>query len=84
MSAKMLQSYLPLPPYGLKLTRLLCPWDSSDENTQVGYHFLLQGNFPTQGSNPHLLSLLHSLPLAPPGKAAGLPGTVKVQLKKNV
>ena len=34
--------------------------------------FLLQGIFPTQGSNPHLLCLLHwqadSLPLAPPGK----------------
>ena len=32
----------------------------------------LQGILPTQGSNPHLLSLLHwqagSLPLAPPGK----------------
>ena len=31
----------------------------------------LQGIFPTQGSNPHLLHLLHwqvgSLPLAPPG-----------------
>ena len=38
----------------------------------VGCHFLLQGIFPTQGSNPRLLCLLHwqvgSLPLAPPGK----------------
>ena len=35
-------------------------------------HFLLQGIFPTQGSNLRLLRLLHwqagSLPLAPPGK----------------
>ena len=35
-------------------------------------HALLQGIFLTQGSNPHLLCLLHwqagSLPLAPPGK----------------
>ena len=35
-------------------------------------HFLLQGIFPTQGLNLHLLHLLHwqvySLPLAPPGK----------------
>ena len=23
-------------------TRLLCPWDSPDKNTGVGYHFLLQ------------------------------------------
>ena len=37
-----------------------------------GCHALLQEIFPTQGSNPHLLCLLHwqagSLPLAPPGK----------------
>ena len=35
-------------------------------------HSLLQGIFPTQGSNPHRLQLLQwqagSLPLAPPGK----------------
>ena len=47
--------------------RLLCPGDSSDKNTGLGYHFLLQGIFLTQGSNPHLLGLLHwqtgSLPL---------------------
>ena len=33
---------------------------------------LVQGIFPTQGSNPHLLCLLHwqvgSLPVEPPGK----------------
>ena len=38
----------------------------------MGCHALLQGIFPTQGLNPHLLRLLHwqvgSLPLAPPGK----------------
>ena len=42
-------------------------WDAG-----VGCHFLLQGIFPTQGSNLSLLCLLHwqesSLPLAPPGK----------------
>ena len=42
------------------------------ENSGVGCHFLLQGIFPTQGSNPRLLCLLQgqarSLPLAPPGK----------------
>ena len=36
-------------------------------------HFLLQGIFPSQGSNPYLLHLLHwqedSLPLAPRGKS---------------
>ena len=29
------------------------------KNTGVGCHFLFQGTFPTQGSNPHLLWLLH-------------------------
>ena len=36
--------------------RLLCPWDSTGKNTGVGCHFLLQGIFPTEGSN---LGLLH-------------------------
>ena len=34
-------------------------WDSPSKNTGVGCHFLLQGIFPTQGSNPSLLCLLH-------------------------
>ena len=55
-----------------KPTRLLCPWDSPGRNTGVGCHTLLQGIFPTQGSNPHLLCLLlwqaGSLLLASPGK----------------
>jgi len=36
-------------------TRLLCLWDSSSKNTGVGCHSLLQGIFPTWGSNPGLL-----------------------------
>ena len=52
--------------------RLLCPWDSLGKNAEMGCHFLLQGIFPTQGSNLCLLYLLHwqvgSLPLVPPGK----------------
>ena len=59
-------------PCGLSPSRLLCPWDSLGENTAVGCHALLWGIFPTQGSNLHLLCLLHwqegSLPLAPHGK----------------
>ena len=42
------------------------------KNTGVSSHSLLQGIFPTQGSNLHLVCLLHwqadSLPLVPPGK----------------
>ena len=39
--------------------RLLCPWDSPGKNNGMGYYLLLQGIFPTQGLNPHLLCLLH-------------------------
>ena len=35
-------------------TRLLRPWDFLGKSTGVGCHFLLQGIFPTQGSNPGL------------------------------
>ena len=47
-----------LRPCGLQPTRLLCLWDSPGKNTGVGCHFLLQGIFLTQGSNPCLLHLL--------------------------
>jgi len=30
------------------------PWNSPGQNTGVGSHSLLQGIFPTQGSNPGL------------------------------
>ena len=43
----------------LQPTRLLCPWNFPGENIGVGCHFLLQGNFPTQVSNPCLLCLVH-------------------------
>ena len=59
-------------PQRLQPTRLLCPWDSPGKNTGVGCRALLQGIFPTQGSNPGLLCLLHwqadSLNTRPPGK----------------
>ena len=38
-----------LRPHGL-----YCPWDSPGQNTGVGSLSLLQGIFPTQGSNPGL------------------------------
>ena len=44
-----------LRPFGLSPTSLLCPWDFPGKNTGVGCHSLLQGIFPTQGSNPGLL-----------------------------
>ena len=67
-------SCVSLQSYELKPNRLLCPWDAPHKNTGVSCHAFLQGIFPTQVSNPHLLCLLHwqvgSLPLGPPGKLA--------------
>ena len=42
-------------PVDCKPTRLLCPWGFYCKNTGVGYHALLQGILPTQGSNPGVL-----------------------------
>ena len=68
-----------------------CPWDSPGKNTGVGCHFLLQGIFPSQGSNPGILHLLHwqvgSLPLLPPGirhREAGHGHTTKIQTQVSV
>ena len=43
-------------PHRQQPTRLPRPWDSPGKNTAVGCHFLLQGIFPTQGSNLRLMS----------------------------
>ena len=40
---------------GLQPSRFLCPWDFPGKDTGVGCHFLLQGLFTIQGSNPSLL-----------------------------
>ena len=58
-------SFLVIPQIFISLT--LCnPWTvvrqaplSTGKNTKVDCHFLLQGIFPTQGSNPCLPHLLH-------------------------
>ena len=44
-----------LRPHGLHPSRILCLLDLPDKNIRVGGHFLLQGIFPTQGSNSRLL-----------------------------
>ena len=46
--------YNSLLPRGLQAARLHCPLDSPGKYTGVGCHALLQGIFPTQGSNPRL------------------------------
>ena len=50
-------------------------WDSPGKSTRVGCHFLLQGIFPTQGSNlglPHSRQTLE--PLSHQGSPGGAPG----------
>ena len=41
--------------------RLLCPWNSPDENTEVSIHSLLQGIFLIQGFNSGLLHCRQTL-----------------------
>ena len=58
------QSFLTLQTHRLYSTRFLCPWNSPDKNTGVCCHSLLQGIFPTQGSNlglPHCKQILFCL-----------------------
>ena len=45
----------------IDLSRLLCAWNSPGKNTGVGCHSLLQGIFPTQGSNLGFLHCRHIL-----------------------
>ena len=47
---------------------LLCPWGFPGKNAGAGCHFLLQGIFPTQGSNPETPALQADfLSLSPTG-----------------
>ena len=61
-----------LRPYGPEPVMFLCPWDSPGKYSGVDCQALLQESILTQGSNLHLLHLLHrqaaSLPPVPPGK----------------
>ena len=74
LRAKSFQSFLiPSDPMNCNLTGSSVHGDSPDKTVYwSGLPSLLLGIFPTQGSNLHLLCLLHwqtcSLPLAPPGK----------------
>ena len=80
----LLQSCLTLWPHGLWPIRFLCPWDFSGKNTRVGCGALLQGIFPAQGPNFHLLYLLQwqagSLPLMPHGE---LHQSLNIVIKKK-
>ena len=82
-----------LRPHGLQPARPLCPWDSPGKNTGMGCQALLQGIFPTQGSNTRLLCPLHwqasSLPLSAmrgqtKGETAELPLGLECQGSENL
>ena len=60
-------------PRGLRPARLPCPWDSPGKSTGEGSHSLLQGIFPTQGSNQVLTLQVDSIKKKPPS----LLGTVQ-------
>ena len=57
-------------PYGLQAARLLCPWDSPDEDTREGCCALFQEICLTKGSNVFYISCIGrwgSLPLSNQG-----------------
>ena len=54
-------AWLFVTPWTVACTKFLHPWDFLGENTGVGCHFLLQGIFLTQGSNPGLLHCRQTL-----------------------
>ena len=63
-------------PYGL-----YSPWNSLGQNPGVGSHSLLQGIFPTQGSNPglpHCRQILHQL------SYQGSPRTLLVTVQSEI
>ena len=65
---------LSVVPDNLRPHGLYSPWNSPDQNTGVGSQSLLQGIFPTQGSNRGLLQcrwILHQLSYQ--GKPSGPP-----------
>ena len=73
-----------LGPHRLQPTRLLCLWDSPGKNTGARCHFLLQGIFPTKGSNLHLLHWqVGSLPLVFPGDSDSKESACNVGTKET-
>ena len=55
------RAWLFATPWIVACTKLLHPWDFQGKSTGMGCHFLLQGIFPTQGSNPGLLHCRQTL-----------------------
>ena len=74
-------------PMECRLPGSSCPWDSPGKTTGVGSHALLQGIFPTQGSNPglpHCRRILYHLSHQyPPILLGGLNDSICRQLKNS-
>ena len=71
--------YVLLWHHGLLAARLLSLWNSPGKNGGLGCHFLLQGIFPTQVSNPHLLHCLLLLLGKPFGKPTHIFGNLQMR-----
>ena len=67
-------------PWIVACTTLLCPWDFQGKSTGVGCHFLLQGIFPTQGSNPSVSHCRQTLYRLSHQGSQGAPG---INLKRE-
>ena len=68
-----------LQPHGLQPTRLHCPREFLSKSTRTSCHFLLQGIFPTQASNPHFPFLLNCRQILYPLSHWGSPGAILVK-----
>ena len=69
-------------PMNCSLLRLLRPWESASKSTGVSCQFLLQGIFPTEGSNlgrPHCMQILYHLSYQ--GSHAAVYGVAKHQTR---
>ena len=72
-----------LQPHGLQSASLFHPWNFQARKW-VGCHFLLQGIFPNQGSNPRLLHLLGNYPLSKRNSLLCIKHSLKVQPWKSL
>ena len=82
VQAQLLQSSSTTATLWTVATRFLRPWDFPGKNAGVGCHFLLQRIFPTQGSNPRLLCLLHCRKVLYPLSHQGSPQNLCDELNK--
>ena len=73
-----------LLPHGLRLVRLVCPWDSLGKNTGVGCYFLLQAQkrMPEETGRPR--GCTANQRLRPPGQETLLWPETRAQCSQNL